>query len=302
MTGGRKANVLPTFVLFSIPGGRGLLARGEGFAANALVAAALFYAALGWRVHPCRHDKTPLTRSWKWEATTDPATIAGWWRQWPRANVAVCTGAPGPDVLDVDCKHPGGMELYARARRAGLLSGAAAFIRTPSGGWHVWFPGTGQAGGAIGAQRALELKATGGYVLVPPSRTDAGDYRLVAYGRTPGCIDWPELRRLLVPPPTRVRLHHRPATAGVRLTRWLSRQLVGNRNSALFWACCRALEDGQADLSDLVATAVALGLSRREAHRTAESARRRAGALGRPATSGPGPAPAPGRARPGRPA
>lgn len=274
----------------------------EGFAANALAAAALGYAALGWPVHPCRRDKTPLTGSWTRDATTDPATIAGWWRQWPRANVAVCTGAPGPDVLDVDCKHPGGMELCARARQAGLLDGAAAIIRTPSGGRHLWFHGTSQTGGAIGAHRALELKATGGYVLVPPSATDAGRYQLVERCPTPGFIDWPEVRRLLVPPAPRPR-YYRTAATGARLAQWLSRQLEGNRNNALFWACCRAMEGGQVDLSDLVATAVRLGLSRREAYRTAESARRRARAgapAGATATSGPGPVPS--RARPGRPA
>jgi hypothetical protein len=135
-------------------------------------------------------------------------------------------------VLDVDCKHgAAGMELYQRARRAGLLDGAAAVIRTPSGGLHLWFNGTSQTGGAIGAHRALELKATGGYVVVPPSSTDAGAYELVERRDTAGFIDWRQVRRLLAPPASRTP-YRRNAATGARLAEWLSRQVEGNRNSA----------------------------------------------------------------------
>jgi hypothetical protein len=244
-----------------------------------LLGAALAYAALGWRVHPCRRDKTPLTGSWKRDATTDPTTIRYWWARWTAANVAVCTGAPGPDVLDVDTKNGAdGMELFDRARRGGLLRGAAAIIATPSGGLHVWFNGTSQTGGAIGARRALELKATGGYVLVPPSVTDAGRYELTERREgAAGFIDWRKVRRLLDPPaPTPP--YRRNAGNGAALAEWLSRQVEGNRNEGLFWACKKALQDGATDLSELESIAVSLGLSPLEAHRTAESARRRIGA------------------------
>jgi hypothetical protein len=241
-----------------------------------LLEAALTYAELGWRVHPCRRDKTPLTASWKRDATTDPQVIAAWWRRWPRANVAVATGAPGPDVLDVDVKAGReGMDLFERARRAGLLRGAAAIVRTPSGGLHVWFAGSDQHGGAVGEGRALELKAVGGYVLVPPSETDAGRYELVERRDTAGRVDWSAVRRLLDPRPDRQpRRAGRSAGVG-KLAAWLAGQGEGRRNSALFWAACRALESGCEDLAELVAAAMSTGLSEREARRTVESARRR---------------------------
>lgn len=237
---------------------------------------ALGYAALGWRVHPCRPGrKEPLTR-WRDEATTDPVTITAWWRRWPHANVAVCTGAPGPDVLDVDVKNgAAGMALFERVRRAGLLRGAAGIIHTPSGGLHLWFNGSAQTGGAVGPLRDLELKATGGYVLVPPSGTGAGRYELAERRDTGGWLDWQAVRRLLDPPPARPVGSRRAAANGAALADWLSRQCEGNRNSALFWACCRALESGQEDLSDLEHAAITLGLSAVEARRTAESARRK---------------------------
>jgi hypothetical protein len=37
------------------------------------------------------------------EASTDPETLAAWWRRWPWANIGIATGAPsGIIVVDVD--------------------------------------------------------------------------------------------------------------------------------------------------------------------------------------------------------
>jgi Bifunctional DNA primase/polymerase, N-terminal len=150
-----------------------------------MIAAALGYAEAGWPVFPVVwRGKEPLTAHGFKDASTDPAIVSSWWRRWPSANVAVATGAPGPDVVDVDVKNGApGMELYERASRAGLLRGSAAVIRTPSAGLHIWFEGTDQTQGAIGPRKALELKARGGYVVLPPSyvETDkyAGRYELI---------------------------------------------------------------------------------------------------------------------------
>jgi hypothetical protein len=171
-------------------------------------------------------------------------------------------------VLDVDVKAGrDGMALYDRARHAGLLSGAAALIRTPSGGLHLWFEGTGQSGGAVGKGKALELKARGGYVLVPPSYVEidayAGRYELVERRDTPAPSTSP-----------------RPGGCSTRrpsgpLARRLVGQAEGNRNGALYWARCRALESGHDDLTALLVAAGIAGLPDVEARRTVESARRR---------------------------
>ena len=259
------------------PGGNGRAQEtAERDAPPSLLHAAVGYATLGWRVHPCKPGgKKPLTR-WRAAATCDINQIIRWWQQCPTANIAVATGAPGPDVLDVDVKQSrNGMELFERARRAGLLRGAAAMIRTPSGGLHLWFNGTSQPGGAIGADRALELKAVGGYVLVPPSRTDAGCYQLTERRDSGGFLDWPAVRRLLAPPPRqRSAGYRRSAGNAAKLAEWVATQPEGNRNAGLFWAACKALESGATNLDDLVSVAVQLGLPEREARRTVESARR----------------------------
>ena len=114
-------------------------------------AAALAYAAAGWPVFPCKPDqKAPDTAHGFKDATTDPAVIRRWWRPWPDRNVAIATGAPGPDVLDVDVKPDGsGFPAFNRLKRAGVLAGARALVRTPSGGLHAYFAGTGQPCGRL---------------------------------------------------------------------------------------------------------------------------------------------------------
>src|ERR1035438_7339000 len=70
-----------------------------------MLEAALAYASRGWPVLPCEpRGKRPfglLVSHGLKEATTDPATIEGWWWAEPEANIGLRTGVAF-DVLDVD--------------------------------------------------------------------------------------------------------------------------------------------------------------------------------------------------------
>jgi len=57
-----------------------------------------------------------------------------WFVSHPDWNLAIATGAPGPDVLDVDNHGPAGngYAAFRRLKDAGLLDGAAAYVRTPA--------------------------------------------------------------------------------------------------------------------------------------------------------------------------
>jgi Bifunctional DNA primase/polymerase, N-terminal len=91
-----------------------------------LRAAALAYAARGFRVLPLHHPlqipsrsqsggvgcscgdpgcgpvgKHPRTRNGLHDATADPDRLARWWQRWPNANIGLVTGELA-DVLDVD--------------------------------------------------------------------------------------------------------------------------------------------------------------------------------------------------------
>ncbi len=81
------------------------------------------------------------------------------------------------------------------------------------------------------------------------------------------------------------RLHWRgdqPRRRTATSTGWVLRQPAGNRNKALFWAACRALEKRYADPSPLVAAAIAAGLSERETARTIRSACKEAARVDQP--------------------
>jgi Bifunctional DNA primase/polymerase, N-terminal len=96
---------------------------------------ALVFAEHGWPVFPCQPgQKIPATTHGFRDATTDPAQIIRWFARHPDRNLAVATGAPGPDVLDVDQHGQAGNGFAAlnQLRRAGLLEGASAYVRSPA--------------------------------------------------------------------------------------------------------------------------------------------------------------------------
>jgi hypothetical protein len=249
---------------------------------------ALDYAGRGWPVFPCRPGKkTPATPHGHLDATTDPGQVYAWFGRDPELNLAVATGAPGIDVLDVDQRGEAGDGFPALAQldAAGLLDGVIGTVRTPSGGLHLYFTGTDQRTGHLPACH-LDFLAKGGYVLAPPSQTGGTPYQRATALAHHGELDWQAAVRVLQPsrepapagpvPTGRVPQERRQAPDGQidRLARWVAAQPEGNRNNGLFWAANRALEtDGAADLSPLAAAARQAGLTEPEITRTLESAR-----------------------------
>jgi hypothetical protein len=244
---------------------------------TAILAQALAYAARGWPVFPCKPgEKAPNTAHGFRDATTSAAAIRAWWAEHPRDNLAIATGAPGPDVLDVDVTAEGnGWAGFNRLKRAGLLTGAMALVRTPRGGLHAYYTGTAQPCGSLTrAGHFIDFKACGGYVLAPPSQVNGKPYELLDQREASGQLDWQAVRHVLEPP-----RHGKPGLprngkgSVARLAEWVAAQPEGNRNAGLYWAACRAAESGL-DTAPLVAAAVQAGLGETEAHRTIDSARR----------------------------
>ena len=253
------------------------------------LAAALRYAAAGWPVFPCKPgSKQPLTAHGFKDASADLDYVRQWVTRWPvTANVAIATGAPGPDVVDVDNK-PTGWEALNRLKRAGLLAGGFALVRTRAGGLHAYFHGTSQRCTAGIGGSALDYRATGGYVIAPPSFVEAdgkgpgGVYELIEQRRMTGVpFDLAAAKQLLDPPkPARARrgeqLQGDVARRMAGREQWVRGTPEGGRNHSLFVACCRSLDDGVTELGGLVAAAVEAGLPEVEAWRTAASAERQA--------------------------
>jgi Bifunctional DNA primase/polymerase, N-terminal len=264
----------------------------SGRAANET--AAHRYADAAWPVFPLiPGEKAPITAHGFHNATTDHRQIEKWFRDFPDRNIGIATGAPGPDVLDID-RHPGGSGFgsYHRLRAEGLVPDAAALVRTPNGGMHAYYTGTGQRSGSLPAHH-IDYRARGGYVAAPPSIVRARDgqprpYQVVGHQRSGATFDWDAARRFLQPERLPQQPGH-PAEHPCRvehLPDWMAQQQEGNRNAALFWAANRALDRGRPDvLPSLATSARAAGLDEREIDRTLRSAQRTAaqGAGFRPA-------------------
>jgi hypothetical protein len=258
------------------------------------------YADAGWPVFPCRlGSKEPATEHGFLDATVDHAQVDRWWRRNPDANVGIATGAPGPDVLDIDHKHgKSGYPALREAQQAGLIPTPAAAIRTPSGGAHLYYAGTGQRNGTIAA-RALDFRSTGGYVIAPPSYSTEHSrrYQVITHQPVATTVDWPAIRQLLDPQPERpapMRLAGTGQDTIGRLARWLETRPPGNRNFPLFYAAKVAASQGLLDTrarEQLIEASLRSGLrgGEREARRTLASGERAAAQDGdrRPFVAGP---------------
>jgi hypothetical protein len=137
--------------------------------------AALALAKRGFAVFPCwENTKKPVTKNGFKQATTDLEVVRGWWTGYPKANVAVATGAAsGKFVLDADmqCGRDGEGSLKKLEEKYGPLPATVESI-TPCGGKHRWFNTpegllVPSKSGVIAPH--LDTRGDGGYALVPPS-------------------------------------------------------------------------------------------------------------------------------------
>jgi hypothetical protein len=145
-----------------------------------VLAYALAYAGLGWRVIPIRPgSKAPLgIERWQELATSDPGIISAWWGDGGRFagwGVGLATGrGSGVFVLDVDPRNGGDDTLAELEGMHGALPDTVMAC-TGGGGLHLVFKWPDLAEGKVLANQAgrlgpgLDLKADGGQVVVAPT-------------------------------------------------------------------------------------------------------------------------------------
>lgn len=259
--------------------------------------AAVRLAKAGQPVFPCRpagaKAKAPLTTSGLKDASLDPKQIRAWWSKHRGAAIGIPTGVKW-DVLDVDTKGEVDGRMYLPGlQKVGLLNGCQFVVRTPSGGWHLYFNTATGLTNKASAAMGLDVRSLGGYVLAPPSYlTDAeaadGTVYSGAYediGATTGGTNdplWWDLIASAIRPVNReskkpVSLLPSERRASVAALReWVSILQPGERNNGLHWAVCRCIENG-IDPHELVEPAIVAGLAEDEILLTIGSALRRAG-------------------------
>ncbi len=156
-------------------------------------------------------------------ATTNLELLDTWWRVVPSYGIGVATGPASLVVLDIDAHHAQvpdrsrllpGIPIPEQVDLAGLASGfdtlalLAAYrgeqdpahddttlrVRTPSGGLHVWYLSTEEglrfrcstgSSPKVALAWQVDVRADGGYIIAPTTRTAQGTYRPEGPTRSP---------------------------------------------------------------------------------------------------------------------
>jgi hypothetical protein len=215
---------------------------------------ALELNAKGWAIFPCQpRGKTPATARGCLDAVVnDPARINTWWGIYPDLNIGVATGAvSGFFVLDVDGDKGEG-SLRELEQRHDKLPPTIESIT--SRGRHCYFR-MGEHGDVRNSAGqiapGLDIRGSGGYVLVPPSIHPSGRAYAWSVDSTDEFADAPEWLHDLI--------HADRAASGSAkgkpLEHW-HRVLTNNihngeRNSTLTSICGKLLHYGLTDLTFL---------------------------------------------------
>lgn len=239
-----------------------------------------------FRVRP--RDKRPLRRGWQAEASTDSASIGRLWQECPDANLGLLCGVRSW-ALDVDGAE--GLDTLADLEDLNRWLPLGPASVTGSGGIHLFFAPSDRVRNSVRRLGAgLDSRGKGGFVVLPPSVHPCGNRYRWLPEREPWTCPLPEapawLLDLLDPP----RPAHRPAVilprarsgyAAVALRDELDRVARAEktqRNNTLFKAAAslgRFVASGELSATNigpaLVGAAIATGLSRQEAEKTALS-------------------------------
>ena len=137
--------------------------------------AALAYAKKGWAVLPLRGKLPAIAKCdggrGVHDATTDVETITTWWTKRPNANIGVACGEGSNFwTLDVDPRHDGDETLAELEKAHGTLPTTVEQF-TGGGGRHILFKFNGDAirNRVNSLGNGLDVRATGGYIVVAPS-------------------------------------------------------------------------------------------------------------------------------------
>ncbi|MGW0736349.1 bifunctional DNA primase/polymerase [Streptomyces sp. NPDC002851] len=245
-----------------------------------------------------------------YDATTDPARIRELFAAAPWATgYGIACGLPPYHLIGIDLDTKTGPDSSATLRELALRHlftiPDTVVVLTPSGGRHLWLSGPPDVVVPNSASRlapGIDIRGAGGYLVGPGSRTEHG-----VYSTAPGTAHLPPARcpsaLLRILAPTHPRTPHGPRTTeatqatqahqtpqtpqetqGEGLIHFVLGSQVGQRNTRLFWAACRAYENGIGDTlaTPLTDAAIRTGLTEREARTTIASAARLTGSHGTP--------------------
>lgn len=298
-----------------------------GYGAAPMSEWALAYAAKGVPVFPCGAQKKPRIKKCElceeagrlpgdaeylacaatprdghglYDGNVDPERIARWWSRWPNAMIGTPTAGHLVVDLDVDPDQP--MRSWdwwcSVAEPNGWQPNDTLMVATPSTGVHIWWRqprGAGVRNSASKVTPFVDIRADGGYAILPPSANHEGAYEWLNLEWDEGTSEIATAPPWLVDLCTRaqrpirlVRASDIPLQAGHGTTyglRALEAELgrlavahEGTRNDTLVRAAYRAGQLVSGDQLDahhvadqLLAVALRIGLDEREAQGTIRS-------------------------------
>src|SRR3990167_3706708 len=156
---------------------------------------ALWYAKKGWAVFPLwwptktgegaecacgfkncknigKHPMGELVPNGVINATVDPKIINGWWKRYPRANIAIAMGKSGLVALDIDPRHNGLEALELLEAKYGTLPATPQQI-TGSKGYHYLFKAA-PIPNKVNFHAGLDTRSGNGYIVATPSLHELG--------------------------------------------------------------------------------------------------------------------------------
>lgn len=137
---------------------------------DALARAAAWYASNGVPVFPLRpQGKAPITANGVKDATTDLAVVRDWWSRRPDANIGAACGFAF-DVIDLDGEA--GFRNIEFELPVYLEAAIGVALTPREHGMHIYLPPNPARRNSAGLVPGFDTRARGGYVVVPPSRTE----------------------------------------------------------------------------------------------------------------------------------
>lgn len=142
------------------------------------LAAAKAYAGRGLYVFPVYGKFPPTGFKWKQHSTSSLPMVDKYAKDYPGCSWAVDCGKSNIFVVDVDVKADQGVNGFDTLKELGINMLAPYRVQTPRNGVHYYYQGEGPSTvGKMGA--GLDTRGTGGYVLIPGSKTDDGTYTII---------------------------------------------------------------------------------------------------------------------------
>lgn len=188
--------------------------------------------------------KHPRTQNGIKDASNEESVVARWWRQHPEANVGMATD--GLLVLDIDQKADSsgknGYDSLEELMRGKPPLPPTLISETGGQGQHYFFraPAGASLRNRAGLLPGMDIRATGGYTVIPGSSHASGSRYRWADGFGPGEVPLADAPEWLVDAVTRKQ----PASAENSKAGRINAQEIpeGQRNETLFKLACMLRE------------------------------------------------------------